>query len=333
MTPPRPETTASQTRLPLSPFVAYPAAIGASALAGVIRVAVDSQLPQGFPFLTFFPAVIFSAFFLGTGPGIVCAVAGGLLSWYFFLPPFGSWLLLGSSVLALAFYIFIVAVDIALIHLMRRAQIRLEASRALTERLYDHQRTMFQELQHRVANNMTFVASLLYLQRRRAGPEGATALDEARERIETMARIHRRLYDPALIERPVCEVLRDVVTDLTSAAGRADVSVQVTSDALQLDLSRLLTVTMLVTELVTNSLKHAFSDQGVCRIAIGLEQRGADAVLTVSDNGRGMELAKPVASTGLGTRIIEGFVTQLRGSVAYEDCAGVTVRVTFPAAG
>jgi len=333
MTPSRPDTSASQARAPLSPFVAYPAAIGASALAAAVRVAVDSQLPPGFPFLTFFPAVIFTAFFLGTGPGIACAVAGGLLSWYLFLPPFGSWLLLGSSVLALAFYIFIVTVDIALIHLMRGAQNRLEASRALTERLHDHQRTMFQELQHRVANNMTFVASLLYLQRRRAGPEGATALDEARERIETMARIHRRLYDPALVERPVHEVLRDVVSDLTRAAGRGDVTVQVTSDALQLDLSRLLTVTMLVTELVTNSLKHAFPDQAECQISIGLEQCGADAVLSVADNGRGMDLAKPSVPAGLGTRIIEGFVTQLRGSIAHEDRAGLTVRVTFPAAG
>jgi two-component sensor histidine kinase len=328
------DMAASSVRTPaLSPFLAYPAALGASALAGAIRVAVDSQLPQGFPFLTFFPAVIFSAFFLGTGPGVVCAVAGGLLSWYYFLPPLGSWVLSGPGYLAMAFYIFIVTVDIALIHLMRVAQRRLEASRALTERLYDHQRTMFQELQHRVANNMTFVASLLHLQRRKAGPEGMAALDEARERIETMARIHRRLYDPALVDRPVGEVLRDVVTDLTRAAGRADVSVRVTSDELQLDLSRLITVTMLVTELVTNSLKHAFSDAGDCRIVIGLEGHGPDAVLSVADNGRGMKVAKAAAPTGLGTRIIEGFVSQLRGSIDYEDRDGLTVRVTFPAAG
>jgi two-component sensor histidine kinase len=330
----QPDTSSSPARTPgLSPFIAYPAAFSASALACAIRVAVDAQLPQGFPFLTFFPAVIFSAFFLGTGPGVVCAIAGGLFSWYFFLPPFGSWMLYGPGYLAMAFYIFIVMVDIALIHLMRVAQRRLEASQVLTEQLYDHQRTMFQELQHRVANNMTLVASLLHLQRRKAGPEGAAALDEARERIETMARIHRRLYDPALVDRPVEEVLRDVVTDLTSAAGRADVSVRVTSDELQLDLSRLITVTMLVTELVTNSLKHAFSEVAACQIVIALERRGADAVLSVADNGRGITAVASAASSGLGTRIIEGFVSQLRGSIDYEDRDGLTVRVTFPAAG
>lgn len=311
----------------------YSLAFAASALAGAIRIAIDPLLPQGFPFLTFFPAVIFSAFVLGTGPGIVCALAGGLLSWFFFIPPLGSWVLYGPGYLAMAFYVFIVTVDITLIHLMRGAQARLEAARALTEQLYDHQRTMFQELQHRVANNMTFVASLLHLQRRKAGPEGAAALDEARERIETMARIHRRLYDPALVDRPVGEVLSDVVTDLTSAAGRRDVSVRVTADDLQLDLSRLITVTMLVTELATNSLKHAFSGVADCQIAIGLERRGADAVLSVADNGSGMTAAKPDAPTGLGTRIIEGFVSQLRGSIDYADSDGLTVRVTFPAAG
>lgn len=65
---------------------------------------------------------------------------------------------------------------------------------------------MFQELQHRVANNMQFVSAMLRLYAKRAGDDPdamLTALDDARVRLDIMSRIHRHLYDPANVTRPV----------------------------------------------------------------------------------------------------------------------------------
>jgi K+-sensing histidine kinase KdpD len=69
---------------------AYSFALLSSFFASVLRYWFDPVLPSGFPFLTFFPAIIVTAFVAGVGPGIVCAVLSGLVAWYLFIPPANS---------------------------------------------------------------------------------------------------------------------------------------------------------------------------------------------------------------------------------------------------
>lgn len=289
------------------------------ALALFLRFKLQDTLPPGFPYLTFFPAVILTTFLAGLWPGVVCAILSGLASLYFFIPPFNSFALDGSSLIAIGFYVFIVTVDITLIHFMHVAADRLLAKKQVMEGLYDQQRTMFQELQHRVANNMAFVAALLQLQKRNitADPASASnALDEAQSRIETMSRIHRRLYDPASVDLPVAEYFQEICSDLLQATGARNIVCLVDMPAVRLDIARLTTLSLLVTELVTNSLKHAFSEDGGT-ISLRLVQLDPSRLsLTVSDNGRGLpETISDRASKGLGTRIVQSLAAQLGGEV------------------
>jgi two-component sensor histidine kinase len=297
----------------------YGLSIGTFALALFSRFHLQGTLPPGFPYLTFFPAVIVTTFLAGLWPGILCAVLSGLAALYFFIPPVNSFAMDGASTIAIGFYIFIVTVDIALIHFMHRAADRLEAKKQVTEELYDQQRTMFQELQHRVANNMTFVSALLQLQKRKVATDPASAssaLDEAQSRIETMSRIHRRLYDPASVDLPVAEYFQEICTDLLQATGARNIVCLVDMPAVKLDIARLTTLSLLVTELVTNSLKHAFADDGGT-ITLKLERLDPQRLaLTVSDNGRGVPQGVDVtASKGLGTRIVQSLAAQLGGEV------------------
>ena len=300
-------------------WLGYGLALFSFALALFLRFELQGTLPPGFPYLTFFPAVILTTFLAGLWPGVVCAILSGLASLYFFIPPFNSFALHASSLIAIGFYVFIVTVDIALIHFMHRAADRLLAKKQVMEDLYDQQRTMFQELQHRVANNMTFVAALLQLQKRNitADPASASsALDEAQSRIETMSRIHRRLYDPASVDLPVADYFQEICSDLLQATGARNIVCIVDMPAVRLDIARLTTLSLLVTELVTNSLKHAFAEDGGT-IALKLEQLDPQRLsLTVSDNGRGMpETISDTASKGLGTRIVQALAAQLGGEV------------------
>jgi two-component sensor histidine kinase len=318
-------------------FLGYGLSLSSFAAALLLRHELSGTLPPGFPYLTFFPAVIVTTFFAGLWPGLLCAVLCGLASWFFFIPPFNSFGLDGASAIALGFYIFIVTVDITLIHLMHRAADELRGEKQVTEALYDQQRTMFQELQHRVANNMTFVAALLHLQKRKVATDPASAsgaLDEAQSRIETMSRIHRRLYDPASVDLPVAQYFQEICSDLLQATGARNIVCLVNMPAITLDIARLTTLSLLVTELVTNSLKHAFTEKGGT-ITLKLEQLDPQHLaLTVSDNGKGLpEEAALTDGKGLGTRIVQSLAAQLGGEIKAvgNHGAGAAWRVVFAA--
>ncbi|WP_232631005.1 sensor histidine kinase [Methylobacterium sp. Leaf118] len=310
-------------------------AVGAAGLACGLRYALDPVLPPGFPFLTFFPAVILTTYFFGLRAGILCAAISGLCAWYFFIEPVGSFVLNVPTALALGFYAFIVAVDIALIHLMRVAGERLAAERAVTGELYEQQRTMFQELQHRVANNMQFVAALLALQKRKVADDpgaAASALDEAQARLETISRIHRRLYDPARIDQPVGQYLQELCTDLLGATGARNIVCLVDVPPLRFDLARLTTLSLLVVEVVTNALKHAFpgAQGGTITIRLDCLDEGMTA-LTIADSGPGIPVDfDPATSRSLGFRIVHGLAAQLGGTLTYTNENGTVVRLVFP---
>ena len=80
-------------RLPLvlaRPVYAYLISLLFCSAAFILREAAAPLLPNGYPFVTFFPAVILSSFLFGVRPGVFTAVLCGFLSWYFFIPPFAQ---------------------------------------------------------------------------------------------------------------------------------------------------------------------------------------------------------------------------------------------------
>lgn len=98
------------------------------AAAWIARVLVDPLLPPGFPYVTFFPAVILTGFLFGLRAGMLSAGLCGLVAWYYFISPGRSFTLAGAEV-ALGLYVFVVATDLALIHGMRVANRALRAQR------------------------------------------------------------------------------------------------------------------------------------------------------------------------------------------------------------
>ena len=297
-----------------------------------LRLELNGVLPPGFPYLTFFPAVILTTFVAGLWPGVLCATLCGLAAWGLFIPPAG-FALAWEGALALSFYIFIVAVDIALIHVMQRAVDRLKAQTDLNAELYDRQKVLFQELQHRVANNMTFVSSLLNMKRRSVDSEEAVAaLDDARDRLWLMAQIHRRLYDPAALEAPINIYLQDLCEDLSRAAGVEKVTCKVAPSDVRLDLDRLVALSLLVTEVVTNSLKHAFNDRDSGAIHIDIERVDEQLSVTIRDDGPGLpEFHEANGGRGLGRAIIQSLAAQLQATLDFPKGAGAATRVVFAA--
>lgn len=319
------------------PVLGYGLAVVSSGAAVAVRLIADTMLPEGFPYLTFFPAVVVTAFVAGTGPGLVAGVLSFFAAWYFFIPPLNSFALTPGVFAAQVFFLAVVGIDIALIDAMHRANARLREARERTAALYDQQRTLFRELQHRVANNMSFVASILHFQKRAvaADPTRAErALDEAQGRLTIMGRVHRRLYDPAAVERPLSEHFAALVTDVIAGSDRPDIAFHAEVAPARLDLTRLIALSLFVSEVVTNSLKHAFVDRAEGSIALRLTEQASLLTLEISDDGRGYPPGFDAsADAGLGTRIVRGLADQLRGTLAIEPRAsgGTVVRLVFPA--
>lgn len=314
-------------------WLAYTTSLGVFIISLYARIHLMDDLPVGFPYLTFFPAVILTAFFCGTRPGILCAALSGIAAWGWFISPGEPFSTKGSDLLALAFYAFIVAVDIALIHYMQRSSTRLRRDKQVISQLYEQQNFMFAELQHRVANNMQFISSILYVGRQNV-QRGANALDvlnDAQQRLQNISRIHRRLYDPSRADLPASASLAQLCEDLLSVSGQGHIQCIVEPSDVRLDLTRLTTLSMLVAELVTNALKHAFDAARPGIIRVSLEHLPTDGFrLRVADDGKGFAGPDPAAGRqSLGLKIIGSFAAQLGATPTWRNENGTVVEVLF----
>jgi two-component sensor histidine kinase len=109
------------------------------------------------------------------------------------------------------------------------------------------------------------------------------------------------------------------------------VRLTVTAAPVVLDVERLMSLSMIVAEAVTNALKYAFQGRPDGKIAINLDVEGRACTLTISDDGPGFPPPGAKASRrSLGRSIIESLVSQLRGRLALDSGPGATIRVVFP---
>ncbi len=316
-----------------SPVVAWSFAAMAFLAAFALRYALDSELPAGFPFLTFFPAVILTTFLAGLWPGTGVAIAGGLAAWYFFIPPFGTLALTGSSALALSFYGVIVAVDILIIHVMNLSLDRLKTEKARSAELAQRAEILFSELQHRISNNLSVVSALLNLQRADVEDKKAKqALSEASARLALIAKIQRKLHDPTGSPKRFGPFMEDLCRDVLEASGAREIDCRVAASDVAIAPDKTIPLALIVTELVSNALEHGFSGRRTGTIRVELAQEGANHVLTVVDDGHGLPSGFSLAeATTTGLRIVKALARQLGGQLAIDGSAGTTCRLVFPA--
>lgn len=315
------------------PYFGYVFAVGSFVVALMARFAVNDMMPAGIPFLTFFPAIIITGLIGGIRAGALCAVLSTLAAAYFFMPPFHSFMLTGPGYVALTFFIGVCVVDLLIIHIMNKSTEQLRKEKEHSEILGEQQKTLFQELQHRVANNLGFVSGLLAIHQGRVAdkPEAVAALEDARLRIDMMSRVHRRLYDPMNVGLPVKEYLHALCADIIEATAVRNVSCIVEAPPVQFELEKLLTLSLVISEGVTNAIKHAFADGkgGIIRINL-IPEGGNKFTLTIRDTGPGFpDHFDPSGGQRLGVRILQGFARSLNGDLSFANENGGIIRLAF----
>jgi two-component sensor histidine kinase len=316
--------------LPSNSPAAWLFAIAALMAALAVRFAFVGVLPTGTAFAAFIPAIILIAYFSGLWPAIVSVVIASLVGWYFFLPNLS---LETPSDWAFAFgpFVAICAVAIPIIHFIRLTQDALDRERAKSSALAEQRELLFRELQHRVSNNLAVVSALLNLQRAGLSDEKARkALSEAATRLALIAKIHRKLHDPAGEQLRFGPFVEDLCRDVLEASGATNIVCRVSAADAAIPHDKLVPIALIVTELISNALEHGFEGRQGGTIRVDLSPQGSEQVLTVVDDGNGLpdEFSLESAS-GMGLRIVQSLAQQISGSFAMHNSAGATCRLAF----
>lgn len=198
---------------------------------------------------------------------------------------------------------------------------------------------LFSELSHRIGNNLALLSSSLLLRARSNNDEAVrSALEEASERIVTMAVAQRRLHaESATGFVNIRSYLELIMADLQRMSPAAGVSLHLQADPLQMPADDAVAVGVLVNELVTNALKHAFPN-GKGELQVLLATKGDEIALDVMDDGRGIEGSD---AQNIGTLIVQSMVSALRGRAVSAshgsgvpgESKGTSWRIRFPSPG
>ncbi len=304
-----------------NPAIGYGIAIAALLISIGLRYALEPHVTAGLPFITFFPAIILTTFLGGLGPGTAVAVVAGLVAWYFFLPPAFSFELGEKESASLVVFWLIAAMDVTLVHLLNRALDR-------AERLAGERAVLLDEIQHRVANHLQFLAALFQLQQRDAGdPLVREALGEALRRVEIVGQIHRQLGKTQRERLDLAPAIRDICRHLIEASSRK-VKLDVAAEPVIEAPDRALYICLIIVELVGNSLKYGFPDRsGTIEVKLATTDR--ELIVTVRDDGIGID-PSAIGKGGLGMRIVQQLAEQLGGTISITSERGTICRLVVP---
>ncbi len=192
---------------------------------------------------------------------------------------------------------------------------------------------LLHEVDHRVKNNLTMIGSLLRLQSRQIGdPVISSKLDAMLERVDALATVHRRLYQSDDVTRfDVGAFAASLVADVIGASGRTDITVEADIEALEIPSSKAAALGLIINELVTNAVKHAFADGRAGTLGVSAKQAGGRAVIRIADDGHGMARAEALVD-GLGRTLVARLCRQVGATASWVRLdAGTAVTIDFPA--
>jgi two-component sensor histidine kinase/DNA-binding response OmpR family regulator len=220
------------------------------------------------------------------------------------------------------------------LHYIMDITARREAEAKIARSLQEKE-VLLRELHHRVKNNLQSILSLLNLQANfiddsRLKPK----IRELQNRIKSIALIHDRIYkSDNLTQIDFVKYLRNITTYLTRTFEKNNITIDIhsTREAL-LDLDTAFPLALIVNELVSNALTHAFCDDKGGTITIRFEEEGEKKILTIADDGAGIpEDVKFHSPVTLGLQLIQELTDQLDGTITMERAGGVSVSLTFKA--
>lgn len=199
----------------------------------------------------------------------------------------------------------------------------------------EEKEVLLREVHHRVKNNLQVICSMLRLQERSSSDRALLqALRDCRERVMAMAMLHDQLHRAKdLANIGLGEYIRNLASSLFCSYGvnSADVALCLDIEDIPVLVDTAIPCGLIVNELVSNSLRHAFPEGAKGRVTLGLHlQPGGMVELTIADDGRGFsESARASKPRSLGLWLVELLAAQIGASVERSNVAGAHYRLLF----
>lgn len=281
-------------------------------LVSAARMPLEPVIGQQAPYAYIFLGIVIACVLAGWRSGLVTLVVGQLLTLFTVFDPQWSFAPLDSPRLGA----FLFATSSQLLIVAAIAFYQREVTTALAEQ--EHQMDVLsealREIDHRTKNNYQTVVALLMLQAQRAPlPEVKQALQDAADRVNAVSLASEQLalrsedLGTVRLGDHLCELCAQIKRGLSHDG----VQVRCEVDNLSARAEKAIYLSIIVNELVTNALKHAFRDRAEGFIRVSSEKRPEGVAIIVEDNGSGIPERSRNARSGLGTRLVERFVSQV----------------------
>ena len=208
---------------------------------------------------------------------------------------------------------------------------RIEQQNALITDKNRENEVLLREIHHRVKNNLQLILSLLNIQSRQFDDEAVlNFVRDGQNRVRSMALIHQDLYQAQRLDRVRFDYYLKQLTDHLKTVyqtERRSIFVRIRAEPVQLDVNTAVPLGLIVNELVSNALKHAFSDAGgqVDIVLAGSAEHHCR--LVIADNGTGLSEAAHADSMGL--KLVQGLVRQLGGTLQISTETGSRFKIAF----
>ncbi|PMP85953.1 MAG: histidine kinase, partial [Chloroflexus aggregans] len=195
---------------------------------------------------------------------------------------------------------------------------------------------LLREVHHRVKNNLQIVSSLLRLQAENISDERVSAaVHDSQNRIRALALVHEQLYrSESLAHIDIGEYLQNIATSVWRSLSMRGSPIRLVSEVINgisINIDQAIALGLIVTELVSNSVKHAFPT-GTAQGTISLRVRQENAVLhvEVADNGIGMPPQINAGGGSLGMQLVHGLCRQIGATLSFGEGPGTTVVIKVP---
>lgn len=247
-------------------------------------------------------------------------------------------IILGIGIVIVAIAILVVLIlynrSIKTRKLLLQTSKEIEEKNKKIDKALHQKETLLKEVHHRVKNNLQLIASLLNLQSATMENESAReAIDESKSRVQAIALMHKGLYqDDNYNSVDLQSYVSELVDNLKMLSNSTELSIKfdVKVNPIQLDIDKSVPIGLILSELISNSLKHAFNENHTGAIDISITELNQKLLLEYADNGSGLpENFKIEEQETLGFTVICALADQVEGELHLSSYAPLQLRLEF----